>query len=212
MSIEGLFEENQPGYEFIQFIDRRIELSPTKQTRIGALAQLYRQVSSEHLRELTKRLSSNEGGILSLPNAEEVMGRFTQDQISSWGRNTIAIIFGCAIPTIEVAVLRDGFLDMKNFWGYYDVAKTGTMLPDIPERVEDPEILSSSQWAQLGKAIRENPTYNLFLEQGGLALLPSNSDQSLRALLEKAYNKYAYGLSQFRKSHQLLSKCLYNLT
>ena len=212
MSIEKFFAENKPGYEFIEFIDRRIKLGGNQQTRIGALAQLYRQVGSEHLRELTKRLSSNEGGVLSIPNAEEVMSRFNSEQISSWGKNTIAILFGCAIPTIEVAVLRDGFLDMKNFWGYYDNARTGTILPNILKRNTDEEMLSPSQWGQLGRAIRENPTYNLFLEQGGLSLLPSNSHQSLNSILGSAYDRYDDALNQFRKSHQSFSKCLYDLT
>ncbi len=154
---------------------------------------------------LSKILNPDEDSVSTIPNEELIMNRLNLEQRFSWGINGLAVFFGCTIPTIESA-RQEGWLDMSEFWGLYDLARAGTFLPECPARQIDRYIFTPPQWGGLDQAIRNNLTYGIFLEEKGLALLPP----SLTTILSQAYQVYNPVVEEFKTKHNTLAKCLTN--
>lgn len=203
MSIENFFAENKPGTEFSAWIRTRIKQESIPTSPISALAKLYRENGSQQIRALSSILGDGEGSTLTIPTNKIVFSRFNPEQLLSWGRNGLAIFFGCATPTIEASI-KEGWLDMSKFWGFYDFAKGGTYLPEFPQRQVDNDILTIRQWGGLDQAVRSNPNYAVFLDQRGLDLLP----QSLALVLRQAYQAYEPVVQQFKSDHLRLASSL----
>lgn len=202
MSIESFFGQNQPGAEFRAYIYTRSKQESHPISPIGMLAKLYREEGSQQIKDITQILAISEGSILTVPTLEFVLSRLNPEQISSWRLNAIAIIFGCAIPTIE-STAKEGWLDMNVFSGLYNFAKAGTYLSEIPTP-NIQEVLTATQWGALDQAIRSNPLYDLFLEEKGISLLPPTMATTLR----NAYTAFQPAALEFKTKHNLLAQSL----
>lgn len=207
MSIETFFSQHKPDSDFKFFIQQRLSLEEEQKghtiTPLMMLAQLYRLEGSERIQTITRQLSESEGSKMTVPNYDILLKLLTNQEAISWGSNSLAIYFGCTIPTIYLAT-KEGWLDMSIFWGLYDLAKAGTYLPEYHQKQTELDILKPSQWGALDQAVRNNPNYAIFLEQKGLGLLPS----SLASILRNPYKTYESILPQFKKNHILLAIAL----
>ena len=203
MSIEKFFAENKPGSDFKAWIYSKIEQESRPLSPISMLAKQYREQGSLQIRTLSRIIGEGESSTLTVPSREIVSARLNHEQMVSGAKNTLAIIFGCAIPVIE-STSREGWLDMSEFWGFYDLSRTGTSLPDYAHRQNGRDILTFQQWGVLDQAIRSNPDYALFLEERGINLLTP----SLKSILQQSYLVYNHIIPQFRSGHISLARSL----
>lgn len=207
MSIETFFSQNKPGIDFKNFIQERVakevEQNGHPITPLNMLAQLYRREGSERIKAITRKLSETEGNRMTVPDQNYVLSQLTNEECLSWGRNGLAVFFGSAVPTIYSAT-TEGWLDMSTFWGFYDIAKAGTFLPEFPKREVELVIFEPRQWGALDQAARSNPNYAIFLNQIGLDLLPQN----LASILRETYKAYEPAVQQFKTDHIRLASSL----